>query len=194
MTEEADFLNAIRANPDDDTVRLVYADWLEERGDTVAVAKAIYLRHLVQRTEDLNVLRGESFGLTTTAQQARRSIADVDWFAVVDKVPVENCQGRRPARPTTRRELTQLRFDFVCDRRWEEMASTDTADVRFCDGCRKVVHYCRSVSEARSAARQGRCVAVDLAEFRTPGDLNTERRMLIGKVAPTRIPPRPESR
>ncbi len=30
-TEEA-FLEAIRANPDDDTVRLVYADWLRENG------------------------------------------------------------------------------------------------------------------------------------------------------------------
>jgi uncharacterized protein (TIGR02996 family) len=33
MNDEAGFLNAIRDNPDDDTARLVYADWLEERGD-----------------------------------------------------------------------------------------------------------------------------------------------------------------
>jgi len=31
--DHADFLNAIIAAPDDDTPRLVYADWLEERGD-----------------------------------------------------------------------------------------------------------------------------------------------------------------
>jgi uncharacterized protein (TIGR02996 family) len=33
MSDEAAFLNAILANPEDDAPRLVYADWLEERGD-----------------------------------------------------------------------------------------------------------------------------------------------------------------
>src|SRR5262245_46917946 len=32
MNDEA-FLQAILANPDDDHLRLIYADWLEERGD-----------------------------------------------------------------------------------------------------------------------------------------------------------------
>jgi uncharacterized protein (TIGR02996 family) len=32
MSDEETFLAAIRANPDDDTVRLVYADWLAENG------------------------------------------------------------------------------------------------------------------------------------------------------------------
>ena len=33
MTERLAFLRAIRAHPDDDTARLVFADWLDERGD-----------------------------------------------------------------------------------------------------------------------------------------------------------------
>jgi uncharacterized protein (TIGR02996 family) len=33
MDEETFFLNGIRANPEDHFLRLVYADWLEERGD-----------------------------------------------------------------------------------------------------------------------------------------------------------------
>lgn len=33
MTDEEGFLRAIRLNPDDLVVRLVYADWLDERGD-----------------------------------------------------------------------------------------------------------------------------------------------------------------
>ena len=33
MTEDEAFLAAIRENPRDDTTRLVYADWLDERGD-----------------------------------------------------------------------------------------------------------------------------------------------------------------
>jgi carbon storage regulator len=34
--EERAFLDAIRQRPDDEGVRLVYADWLEERGDPLA--------------------------------------------------------------------------------------------------------------------------------------------------------------
>jgi uncharacterized protein (TIGR02996 family) len=33
MQEEKPFLNAIKERPDDNAIRLVYADWLEERGD-----------------------------------------------------------------------------------------------------------------------------------------------------------------
>jgi uncharacterized protein (TIGR02996 family) len=41
MSDEAAFLAALRANPADDTTRLVYADWLDEHGE---LAKAEYLR------------------------------------------------------------------------------------------------------------------------------------------------------
>jgi len=34
MSEEAAFLEALKANPADDTVRLVYADWLDEHNDS----------------------------------------------------------------------------------------------------------------------------------------------------------------
>ena len=34
MNRDQDFLNAIRAAPDDDGLRLVYSDWLEEQGFT----------------------------------------------------------------------------------------------------------------------------------------------------------------
>jgi uncharacterized protein (TIGR02996 family) len=51
--EERAFVSAILANPQDETTLLVYADWLEERGD----ARAAYLRAQVEfrrsRTEDL---------------------------------------------------------------------------------------------------------------------------------------------
>ncbi len=38
------FLAAIRANPDDDLVRLVYADWLDETGDPAAAVRAEFIR------------------------------------------------------------------------------------------------------------------------------------------------------
>jgi uncharacterized protein (TIGR02996 family) len=36
MTQEDAFLKAILEDPNDDTPRLVYADWLEERGESHA--------------------------------------------------------------------------------------------------------------------------------------------------------------
>jgi uncharacterized protein (TIGR02996 family) len=44
MSEEQSFLDALAANPADDTTRLVYADWLDERGES---AKSEYLRLIV---------------------------------------------------------------------------------------------------------------------------------------------------
>ncbi|VTU01982.1 ---NA--- : : Ribosomal_L12 [Gemmataceae bacterium] len=44
MSDEAAFLDALAANPADDTARLVYADWLDEHGEP---AKAEYLRLVV---------------------------------------------------------------------------------------------------------------------------------------------------
>jgi uncharacterized protein (TIGR02996 family) len=44
--EAQGFLAAICANPDDDTARLVYADWLDERGQT---ARAEFIRVQVER-------------------------------------------------------------------------------------------------------------------------------------------------
>jgi uncharacterized protein (TIGR02996 family) len=40
MTDEAHFIEALRATPGDQALRLIYADWLEERGDS----RADYLR------------------------------------------------------------------------------------------------------------------------------------------------------
>src|SRR5207247_1334077 len=47
MSDEAAFLTALKANPADDTARLVYADWLDEHNEH---AKAEYLRLVVSYT------------------------------------------------------------------------------------------------------------------------------------------------
>jgi uncharacterized protein (TIGR02996 family) len=44
MSRAASLLQAVRDNPEDDTPRLVYADWLEEHGDTGAAARAEFIR------------------------------------------------------------------------------------------------------------------------------------------------------
>jgi uncharacterized protein (TIGR02996 family) len=44
MSTEAAFLNAIRAAPEDDTARLVYADYLDEQGGATDSARAEFIR------------------------------------------------------------------------------------------------------------------------------------------------------
>src|SRR5438876_6690399 len=48
MTDEDALLAAIVANPDDDTVRLAFADWLDERGGELDVAWAGFIRGQVR--------------------------------------------------------------------------------------------------------------------------------------------------
>ena len=69
------FLSAILENPRDDTTLLVYADWLEERGD----ARAAYLRNQAEfrksRTEELRrrliqLYPHEHLAWTATLEQA----------------------------------------------------------------------------------------------------------------------------
>jgi uncharacterized protein (TIGR02996 family) len=55
MPEEAAFLEAILAAPDDDTLRLVYADWLEERGDPKGEFIRLQCAHAATWHEALSV-------------------------------------------------------------------------------------------------------------------------------------------
>jgi uncharacterized protein (TIGR02996 family) len=61
MSDEAAFLAALKANPADDTTRLVYADWLDENGEP---EKAAYLRTIVDsaRTDPRAIERAVSLG------------------------------------------------------------------------------------------------------------------------------------
>jgi uncharacterized protein (TIGR02996 family) len=49
MSDEKDLLAAIWEHPHDDTVRLVYADWLQETGEPVNVARAEFIRLQCER-------------------------------------------------------------------------------------------------------------------------------------------------
>jgi uncharacterized protein (TIGR02996 family) len=68
VSEEAAFLAALKANPADDTARLVYADWLDEHGEH---AKAEYLRlvaALALREDNLQAT-GEAESLLGVAER-----------------------------------------------------------------------------------------------------------------------------
>jgi uncharacterized protein (TIGR02996 family) len=168
MHDEDDFLRKLSETPADDTVRLVYADWLDERGDEESKAKARFLRVTVQLMGPI-----QRVGWRSTREKELRQLAaklNTDWLAVVSRLKVEMC-GTKQAEER-RRRMVSLLFDFVCDKRWDEMTATEDNGVRFCEGCKEKVHYCDTITEAREHAEKGHCVAVDLGIIRHEHDLS----------------------
>ena len=168
MSDESAFLAQILSNPADDAPRLVYADWLEERGDPVSLAKGRFLR-LECEIARPGLKRGRRKALRKQLAELARPL-DTAWLAVVSKLPIENCN---------------VEFEFQCPKRWEGLRATGEPAVRFCETCRKNVHYCETIQEARLHAENDECVAVDCAIPRQPGDLEIGLRgMKLGRVSP----------
>lgn len=176
MTDEAGFLRAILDEPANNDLRLIYADWLEEQRDPVAVKKAEFLRLTVTGL-DLLVSPPLQTKEAQVRQQRLQQLAaelDTDWLAVTSHLLVENCpiKGKEPGY----QNASQSPFQFLCDRRWQDLRATEDRDVRFCDGCQQQVHYCDTIGEARRHADMDHCIAIDLGIIRKEGDLVTELR------------------
>src|SRR5262245_43167356 len=121
------FLRGILDDPKDYGSRLVYADWLDEQGDLVSMRKAEFLRTTVAlATEATKNKKGQRKRLRRLAGQL-----DPKWLAVVSNLAIENCAGKRAQNESQRGYL--VRFDYVCDRRWEDLKPTEDQTVRFCD-------------------------------------------------------------
>src|SRR6516165_3522594 len=111
------FLRSLLDSPRDDASRLVYADWLEDQDTPLATLQAEYLRLTVQLAAP-----GLKKGQRKTCRKRLQELAallDTDWLAVVSRIPVENCAGKRGGRP----RFHEM-FSFVCDRNWIDMQST----------------------------------------------------------------------
>jgi uncharacterized protein (TIGR02996 family) len=176
---DTDFLANLLADPGDDTTRLVYADWLEEQGDPVSAARAEFLRVTVELARPT----GEKGWRKVRRKRLQQLAAglDTEWLAVVSRLAIENCHGKRAkgASHTVRR----VQFDFLCDRRWEDLRPTEDGTVRFCEACRQNVHYCDTITEARRHASGGHCIALDLGVIRRERDLQPEM-MFLGRPSP----------
>jgi uncharacterized protein (TIGR02996 family) len=167
MDDEAPFLQAVQAAPGDTGLLLVYADWLEERGDP----RAEFLRVRVA----LGRLSPIEKQFRVLWQQLRRLRAGVDptWLAVLDRTPIENCP---------------VQFAYPCPKRWEALRPTEDAAVRYCEACQQQVYYCSTLKQARRHAEAGDCVAIDSMLNRRPGDLarapaGGNQRVRLGVVA-----------
>jgi uncharacterized protein (TIGR02996 family) len=106
MNDEAAFLAAIQAAPEDGNLRLAYADWLEERGDV----RGEYLRLEQQLSLSPIALR---------LVQLREQI-DPSWIALVRRAtaPMAWYSSNRVTRwrPDAERELLMYLDEY--DRKW----------------------------------------------------------------------------
>ncbi len=156
MYEDVAFVRAIQERPDDDTARLIYADWLEEQGDEANLARAEFLRAdgelagLAEEDEWREALEGR-------LRELAKGI-DVAWRAAVSKAPIVKCDHQ---------------FDFQCPMQWDKLEPTEARSERFCGGCSQRVYYCATREEAIHHATCGNCVAVDARVVLQTGDLDT---------------------
>lgn len=128
--EEISFLKQIESDLGDDSSRLVYADWLEERGDV----RAEYLRLDVQITSD-DDSTADTPDSITRIEELTETI-DPDWLAVVSRSPIEGCHSH----------LIQNRG---CPQIWRALHKTDTPTIRVCETCKSPVHFCTKTSNAK---------------------------------------------
>lgn len=174
MSEEEAFIRAILADPSDTDLRLVYADWLEERGDGNSIQRAEYLR-IECELDKLTSKDRKRARLRDRLAALRRTVGD-DWWRQLDWANVESC----------------VKFRYRCPQRWDTLQPTEDPAVRHCTECDRNVYYCRNTEEAYRLADAGECVAIDSRRVRLPLALlrraeGTGR--TLGRVAP-RVPRR----
>jgi uncharacterized protein (TIGR02996 family) len=167
MDDEAPFLQAVQAAPGDSGLLLIYADWLEERGDPRA--EFLRVRVALGRLSPIE----KQFRVLWRQLRRLRSGVDRAWLAVLDRTPIENCP---------------VRFAYPCPKRWEALRPTEDDAVRYCEACQQRVYYCSTLRQARRHAEAGNCVAVDSTLNRRPGDLarapaGGNQRVRLGVVA-----------
>ena len=164
---EAELLASIARR--DEASRLVYADWLEGRGET---ARAEFLR-LQQVLVGPIPVDDAGKALWKRRSDRLRVLAesiDPAWRVQVARPAVENCDAH---------------FDFACPMEWGQLAPTADANVRTCALCEEPVYYCDSLAVARSHASRNRCVALDITIERRPNDLvqiKTRGKMVVPRV------------
>src|SRR4051794_3547820 len=89
MHDEGDFLRKLSENPADDTLRMIYADWLDELGDEASKKKAQFLRVTVRLMGPI-----QRVGWRHARRKELHELAKElpgEWLAVVSRLKIENC-------------------------------------------------------------------------------------------------------
>jgi uncharacterized protein (TIGR02996 family) len=154
MNEERAFLQATLENPDDDALRLVFADWLEERGESRGeILRIMTELEVLERTEPPSVMRERLARVRRIGSLRRRwkellPGIDREWVAFIYRGPIP-CGGRADGEARS-----------PC--RWNRLAAeTDRPFSRYCSRCLRWVRLCWTRREVETAWRSGR-VAVSV--------------------------------
>lgn len=127
MATEDDFQRVLDANPEDWQARLVFADWLQERGDLRAEGyRALGMLRLVP-LHDPAVHNGQSWWWTSLPTTVGRLPAD--WFQLLEDFGSPDVLIK-PITPSTRRECEDaaaLAFAKLPPGRRSELLSAPTA-------------------------------------------------------------------
>jgi uncharacterized protein (TIGR02996 family) len=129
--------------------RLVYADWLEERGET-ARAELLRLQELLADLDATDSDRRTQFQRAVRRLGELASDIDPEWRLLVGRPVVERCR-QSSAR---------------CAQDWGTLMPTGDPSVRCCTICSEHVYYASSCAEGNAHARAGRCFVIDLVELR----------------------------
>lgn len=161
---EQEFLAALDRSPTDDATRLVYGDWLEERGRSVE-AEVLVLEAQIRAMGPDDPLLGPR------GERLRKLAARCEptWLRVVSRAPIERCP--------------EVRFTLSCPKTWDMLKPTEDPTVRACDACKKNVYYAPTIEEARRRAQDGACVALHIGLERSPDDLDDDSVYLLGDIA-----------
>lgn len=151
-----------------DGERLAYADLVEGRDPGRAEWLRLEVELHARATDDPAVLaRFIELAYAVGLDFADALLRDV----------IMNCgsDGARQAAP-------RVRFAFACPKRWQMLAPTDNAAVRFCAQCSERVYYCGTVAEAETRAFAGQCIAIP----RRLSDGGIESEPQLGRPDPVR--------
>lgn len=150
--DELEFLKEIESDLDGDSARLVYADWLEDRGDP----RSEYLRLEYELTSG----NGTTRDLESVVARVNKLNSSIDpaWLALVSRSAIEGCYQH---------------FDEnrACPKLWRALNKTESPTIRICKKCKLSVQFCTNLNDASWFQQQHIRIAVESTLERNKDDL-----------------------
>jgi uncharacterized protein (TIGR02996 family) len=127
MNSEKAFLAAIQANPTDNTTRLVYADWLQEKND----ARHEYIRLQIQLQNP--TLRGTKRGQAKKRFNQLAELVKFDWLGKVFPVPKLVIKGYKRTRKPIQEPITKFggQPNWITQPQWPMSKSWKGREMQF---------------------------------------------------------------
>jgi uncharacterized protein (TIGR02996 family) len=154
--DEGPFLRTILGSLDSQTadaaVWLRYAEFLEDRNDPRG--EFVRLEHLLSARDSPEAV--------ASIHQARyaRLLELLEPYEMWLRLVIRNDRLLNCGQATDHR--LAMRFHFTCPNRWETMAPTPEAGVRYCADCQKKVYFCDDAESVERHARAGDCITAPL--------------------------------